>query len=284
MDSSDEDRRTRRKKRELEQNHQKTLQPKMAELVEIKGRLKSNLASISELESELEATNTIIRSKIDREIRAKKIINEISEVLHEERKQLELIKQEKEKERRERSKMKQVLRMRRHTLKTLQATLQAVKIESEAFNVSAAEALGYINNSTIHNRNVELTAEEYFALTEKAKEETTLAEWRVSLFLKQKLAAEVNRNLVLSRLKELKRKKSKEKEETEDGDIIKEVEEEQIPVRVEARAKVTDNSNQKLGTKKRRSRNGKKVGKKKTPSILIQVRRFLMRSIMRLFR
>ncbi|KAJ9170731.1 hypothetical protein P3X46_018819 [Hevea brasiliensis] len=321
------------KKREFQQNHQNTLQAKMTELSLIKEDLKkakesttqswlasrtltdelaklqsilaveknrkstsTSNAGISELQSKLEATNMSFRSKMEDEVKVKKTIDEITEAMDGARKEKEMNKRDMEEERRARSKLKQVLRMRKQNLRTLQLKLQAVEMELEAFGASQAEALGVVNNSRTDNSStVQLTLEEYKDLKEKAKDETALAEWRISLFMKQKLAAEVNRNLALSRLKELMRRRSEDKEKNEDGHITREIGEHQSsPARVVAqvkrrdalpkpRGKATGKLNKNSKTRKIRSRNNK-GGKKKKPSILLQVRSFLVRSITRLFR
>ncbi|KAJ9168519.1 hypothetical protein P3X46_020031, partial [Hevea brasiliensis] len=71
--------------------------------------------------------------------------------------------------------------------------------------------------------------EKYHALTRRAKEEITLAEWRVFVSMEQKLAAEESRNFALSRLKEPRRKKSNREEKIINEE---EVEEQQSPIEV----------------------------------------------------
>ena len=53
-----------------------------------------------------------------------------------------MYKHDMKEERKARSNVRQVLRMRRHNLKTLQAILHATEMESEAFAASAVEAVG----------------------------------------------------------------------------------------------------------------------------------------------
>ncbi|KAG8641239.1 hypothetical protein MANES_13G125400v8 [Manihot esculenta] len=321
--------RTTRTRGAFQNIHQNTLQSKMAELSLIKedlqkekgsttqsyfayrtltdelGKLQSTLAVVKnrtsmstsmsnamilELVSKLEAINMSIRSKMEEEVEMKQTINEINEAMDEARKEKETNKRDMEEERRVRSELKQVLRMRRQKLRTLQLQIQAVERESEAFLASAAEALELLNNSrTDNNCTIQLTMEEYKDMKERAKEETTLAEWRVSLFMKQQLAAEVNRNMALSRLKELRRRKSKEKEKNEDAQITREIEEHQpSPAREEGQVKkreaLSKPPGKAAGKLSKNSRKNKRRGKKKKQSILFQIRRFFVRNISRFFR
>ncbi|XVF17731.1 hypothetical protein REPUB_Repub10bG0148900 [Reevesia pubescens] len=89
--------------------------------------------------------------------------------------------------------------------RTFQLTLRAVRIESEAFGASGAQALRYINHPESDNSQIELTQEDYYALKRRAKEETSLEDWRVSVAMEQKVTAEAGRNLTLTRLKETSR-------------------------------------------------------------------------------
>ncbi|EEF40005.1 conserved hypothetical protein [Ricinus communis] len=235
-----------------------------------KDRISVSSALISELELQLESTNMSIKSRMEEELQAKKLTDEITEACDETCKTLEMIKREIYEERRARSKLKQVLRMRKQTIRALQVTLQAVEMESEAFGASTSESIGHIKNSETDNSTVQLPQDEYYALRERAMDETALGEWRISIFLKQKLAAQESRNFCLSRLEELSTKKGKEKKINEDGNIIKEVEQ-QSPTRgtvlPKVRDEATDKLNQDLRKRRRRSRstntkNNKKLRKK----------------------
>ncbi|KAK9012965.1 hypothetical protein V6N11_040993 [Hibiscus sabdariffa] len=157
---------------------------------------------ILELESQLETIVKDIRAKREEELRAVKTVNEMNRLLEQTREELEQLKADKDEERRTRSKLKNTLRLRRQTLRTLQLTLRAVRIEAEAFGASAAKAVQYIDHPESDNSPVELTQEDYYALKRRAKEETSLANWRVSVAMEQKANAEVARNSALKRLKE----------------------------------------------------------------------------------
>ncbi|EEF40001.1 conserved hypothetical protein [Ricinus communis] len=186
------------------------LEKLQAGLASSKNRTSMSNIVISELESQLEAISIEVRTKVEDETKAKEMINELSQALEEKYKESEAIKLDADEERRARSKLKQVLRIRTQTLRTLQLTLQAIRIESEAFGASAVDAVGHIKGSRTDYTVVRVGQGEYYALESRAKEKTALAEWRVSVSMEQKLAAEESRNFALSRLKELKRSTSKE--------------------------------------------------------------------------
>ncbi|KAL0321986.1 UNVERIFIED_CONTAM: hypothetical protein Scaly_2495000 [Sesamum calycinum] len=61
----------------------------------------------------------------------------------------------------------------------------------------------YINNSETANIMVQLTKEEYDFLKREAKEQTSLAEWRISVSEEEKLAAENSRDLAFRRLQSI---------------------------------------------------------------------------------
>ncbi|MBA0592085.1 hypothetical protein Gorai_009072 [Gossypium raimondii] len=157
---------------------------------------------ISELESQLETIVKDIRAKREEELKAVKTINETNRNLEQMREELEQLKADKDEERRTRSKLKQTLRLRRQTLRTLQLTLRAVRIESDAFRASAAKALQYTDHPESDNSPVQLTQEDFYALKRRAKEETSLANWRVAVAMEQKATAEAAQNLALRRSKE----------------------------------------------------------------------------------
>ncbi|KAK8517554.1 hypothetical protein V6N13_127723 [Hibiscus sabdariffa] len=157
---------------------------------------------ISELESKLETIVKDIRAKREEELRAVKTVNEMNRVLEQTRKELEQLKADKDDEHRTRSKLKNTLRLRRQTLRTLQFTLRAVRIESEAFRESATKAIQYIDHPESDHSPVELTQEDYYALKRRAKEETSLATWRVSVAMEQRATAEAAQISALKRLKE----------------------------------------------------------------------------------
>ncbi|KAF2295196.1 hypothetical protein GH714_032018 [Hevea brasiliensis] len=262
------------------------LEKLQANLASARNRTSMSNIVISELKSQLEAISIEIRTKMEEETKSKKMINEITQDLEQKHEESELIKKDADEEHRTRSKLKQVLRMRRQSLRTLQLTLQAISLESDAFGASAVEALAHVKSSETDNTIVRISQEEYHALTRKAKEETALAEWRVSVSMEQKLAAEESRNFALSRLKELRRKKRNKEEKI----INEEVEEQQSPVKVmnsgidfpKARAQAIGKSKQRKPQQQRRKSVMK--SKKKKLSIFNRIQSFLVRSIARLFR
>lgn len=172
-----------------------------SELTAAKDRSSMSSAVLSELESQLQTTNRCIRSKKEEELKANENINKISHALEQTREELEQQKLETDEERSAIMKLKQIQRLRKLTLRTLQLTVRAARIESEAFEASTAYILSYVNNPEMGNANVQLTYAEYHALKQRAKEETSLADWRISVSVEQRLAAEASRNLALSRLK-----------------------------------------------------------------------------------
>lgn len=279
-------------------------------------RLKSGLATaknrssmsnimVTELQSELETTAKSIRAKTEEELKATKMINELSQTLDETREELESLKMVADEERRARSKLKQVLRLTRQTLRTSQLTLRAARIGSEAFKASADEALGYIKISEIDSAAVHLTHEEHHALTRKAKEETSLADWRISVSLEQKHAAEVSRNFALSRLKEsysLSRSKRRRTEGklVEEGNRGKEAEEQELNTKLKVEVEAQENRGFAIPKararliaessrtnpqviRRQKSDNNKKLIKKRKSSIWHQIKSFLVRSLARIF-
>ncbi|KAK9284865.1 hypothetical protein L1049_024045 [Liquidambar formosana] len=259
---------------------------------------------ISELETQLETTNTSIKSKKEEELKARNMIDEMSQALDQTREEMDRVKMEMDEERRARLKLKQVLRIRRQTLRTLLLTIRAIRLESEAFGASEAEALRHINRSEMDNTTVQLTQEEYYVLTRKAKEETSLADWRLSVSMEQRLVAEASRDTAFERFKELysgsksrKRVIMKEEKVIGDGNTTRDAEKDsRVRERdhvnsrriayPKARANSVAESNQRDPRQKlRRSKTNKdkRLITKKKPSILYQIKSFLVRKIARLF-
>lgn len=156
-----------------------------SELADAKSRTALSNAAIPELQSQLETLTTSIRVKKEEELTIRTMINKINEVLQRTQAEMEQLKMERDEKHRARLKIKQVLRLRRQTLRTLQLTLRAVRLESEAYGASAAEANHYINHSQMDDTMVKLNQEEYHALKKKAREETSLAEWRIAVSMEQ---------------------------------------------------------------------------------------------------
>lgn len=175
-------------------------------------RLQSELANakeesenntlVAKLESELMAINMKIRVKKEEELRSRTEINEMTKVSESVRAEMERIKLEINEGKRERSKMKMVIKMKRQTLRTLGLTLRAVRLEVEAYSAASEAALEQIGRSKVSDNTAttDMTQEEYFALMRQAKEETSLADWRVVVATEQRLAAEKSRDLALKRL------------------------------------------------------------------------------------
>ena len=59
------------------------------------------------------------------------------------------------------------------------------------------------NNIPTDITTVQLTQEDYYELTRRAKEETSLADWQVSVSTKQRLVVETSQDAALRRLEEL---------------------------------------------------------------------------------
>lgn len=278
-------------------------------------RLKSNLESaknqstmsnivISELESQLGSTNASIRTKKEEEHEATKMINEKSQALDRTREKIKRLKLDIEGPQ-ARLKLKQVLSVKKKTLQTLQLMLQATQLESEALAASAAEALHYIECSGKDETIIQLSHEEYDALKRRAEEETTPADWRVSVSMEQKLVAEASQNLALTRMKDfnshskLQRRGLHKEKKIRDG-FTKRKAEEQVPsIKVgasvnnrwntspKAQAKLTKSDQgkppQQFGRSRSKNRfNNRKLIKKKKLSILHKIKGFV-RKITRFF-
>ncbi|KAJ4714936.1 Protein WEAK CHLOROPLAST MOVEMENT UNDER BLUE LIGHT 1 like [Melia azedarach] len=273
-----------------------------AGLATAKNRYSMSNIVVSELESEFETIAKSIMSKKEEEVKAASVINELSKALDEKREELETLKLATDEERRARLKLKQVLRLKKQTLRMSQLTLRAARIESEAFGASAAEALRHIKISEVDTTIVQLTHEEYHALKRRAKEEASLADWRISVSMEQKQAAETSRNFALSRLKQsysdnrLKRRRLREEKTIERRETAaREMAEEDLNIKVEAqenisaipkaRPKVVDESSKRNPLQHRRSRSihDKRLVKKKKTSIFHQIKSFIVRSFTRLF-
>ncbi|CAN1238248.1 hypothetical protein LINGRAPRIM_LOCUS2067 [Linum grandiflorum] len=164
---------------------------------------KNRNAAISDLQLELEDNQRRMSSKMEEELQAIKVTNELTKALDQTCKDLETIKLEADEQRRERLKLKQVLRIRRQTLRSLQLKLRAVRIEAEAFAMSLEDASANIDNSKMDNDIKLLSGEEYCSLVRREREETSLSNWRVSVAEEQKLATEASRNMALSRLSQV---------------------------------------------------------------------------------
>lgn len=228
----------RRKATQWDESQDKPLGSKMAELIKTKEelkkarestmqlwldskplideleKLKSGLASaenqcatpntmISELKSQLEETNTSIKAKKEEELEARNMIDETNQAVDQTRQEIVSINLETDEEQKTILRMKQALRLRRQTLRTLQLSIRAVRIEKDATAASAAEALQYMNYSDMENPTVNISHEDYPGLTKRAYDEISLSDWRVLVCAEQKLAAEASRDEALAKLNQL---------------------------------------------------------------------------------
>ncbi|CAN1221251.1 hypothetical protein LINGRAPRIM_LOCUS218 [Linum grandiflorum] len=95
------------------------LEKLQSEVNAAKNRKSISNAAISDLQLELEDNQRRMSSKMEEELQAIKITNELTKALDQTCKDLETIKLEADEQRRERLKLKQVLRIRRQTLRSL---------------------------------------------------------------------------------------------------------------------------------------------------------------------
>lgn len=156
--------------------------------------------AIVELESQLEITEKSIKSKREDHVKTENMIYEINHALDQMCNDMERLKHNIKKEKQTRAKLKQTLHLRRRTVQTLQLTLQAVLLELDAVEVSTAKAFQLINHSDNNTSDVQLSHRDYYALKSRAEERKSQANWRVSVSMEQKLAAEATREFALSRL------------------------------------------------------------------------------------
>ncbi|RDX98519.1 hypothetical protein CR513_18533, partial [Mucuna pruriens] len=162
----------------------------------------SNTA-IAELESQLEIIHKSIKSKREDQLKTESMIQEIHQDLEQTRNDMERLKLERKNEKQTLAKLRQTLHLKKMTVQTLQLTLQAVLLESDAVEESFTNALQQIKLSENQRDVVQLTLENYHVLARRAKEKISRANSRVSVSMEQKLAAEATRELVLSRLNKI---------------------------------------------------------------------------------
>ncbi|KAL5557080.1 hypothetical protein UlMin_039316 [Ulmus minor] len=184
--------------------HIDELERRKSNLTMLENRRNVSDLVISELQSQLEATDSNIRSKKKEELEAKKIIIETNAELDQSREEMERLKHETVEEKKERLKQRQALRLKRQSLRSLQLALRAVRTETEAYGASTDKALWYLNFSEMEDDNVQLTHEEYQSLKKKAEDENSLADWRISVAMGEKLVAEERRDRASRKLKEVK--------------------------------------------------------------------------------
>ncbi|KAM7251036.1 hypothetical protein ACFE04_022919 [Oxalis oulophora] len=262
-----------------------------SDLADSQNRSKSDII-LPELETEFEITIKSIRERKKKEFETTKMIAEINQDLDGTNRELEKIKSDVDAEQRASGKLKQVLWVKKQTLRRSKLTLRAVRLESEAFRESLAETQRHINNAH-SDKTVEISQEEYYALTRKAKEETRAAERRVTISMEEKLAAETSRNLALKRLKEsYSGNRSRRRRVKEDMEKAEERQPGYMAVPTvnnrgldlhEAREKPIANSVPPRRIMRSQSNRNKKMVKRKRASIFKQIRSFFKRSMTKLF-
>ena len=171
---------------------------------------------ISDLQLELEKINTTIKSKMEEEVNATRMVNEINMSLDQLREEMEGPTRYTDRKRQSKLKLQQVLRLRRKRLLSFQLALAAARKEAEAYGASAVDAARYIDkfnnwdlmlmegSATYGTNTVQLSHEEYQALRKGAEERDSIATWRVSVAEEERLAAKGSRDLALTKLKEVK--------------------------------------------------------------------------------
>lgn len=180
------------------------------ELVNMKSQAAISGTIISDLESQIGEIGFSIRSKKEEEMKLQTAIDGINQELNRTREEIEQLMIELDENHRTRSHFKKVSRLRNQSLQALELAEKAARMEAEAYGASAAEANLYVNYS--HQRDetlINLTQQDYKALVSKAREETTVAERRISVAMEQKYAAEENRNSSERRLRNVLYSKAK---------------------------------------------------------------------------
>ncbi|CAI9758789.1 unnamed protein product [Fraxinus pennsylvanica] len=245
------------------------LEKMQADLSSVKSRVIKANAVISELQPQLGTTDMCIKSTKEEELKMKKIIDDKSEDLERTQEEMEKLKTKIDEQQRKRTKLKQVLRLKRQSLLTLQLTHEAIQLESQAFEKSAAHALSYISNKSegVVNIVVQLTQDEYHMLKRRSREQTSLAERRISVSMEQKLVAENSRDYSFRRLQQLYSHHRSSKRRMEENRSPNEgfgglTEEQYASIR-----EVTPRNQQKF-----KSNNGNFLVKKKKSSIFYRIR------------
>uniref|UniRef100_A0A7N0T9B6 Uncharacterized protein n=1 Tax=Kalanchoe fedtschenkoi TaxID=63787 RepID=A0A7N0T9B6_KALFE len=209
--------------------------PVIDELEKLQLRLESarNRASetdktVSQLQGELEDVYVSIRDRIEGGREAKKTISDADQASDQIKEDMKRLEEEVNESKRDRAKLKQTLRIKRQELRKLQLTLRAVRIETGALTASESEALRHVDRLETESATVQLTREDYTALMKRAKEETSLADWRISVSAEQRVLAEASREAAMKRLEECyseQRSKDKlaEEEKPENGREMEQV-------------------------------------------------------------
>lgn len=240
--------------------------------------------TISDLESQIEEVGISIRSKKEEELKIQTAIDGINQELNSAREEIEQLEIERDENQRTRSHTKKVLRLKNQSLQALQLTVRAIRLEAEAYGASAAEANRYVSCS--HERNetlIKLTQQDYKALVRRAREETTFAEWRISVAMEQKGAAEEKRNASKRRLQNLLYSRKRKAQKTGLGNQTSAPQvEEYYPYSDEKEEE--DHAAKNVFRRKLREQNAKKsnnVSLKKKRSLFSRLRIFLLQKIRR---
>ena len=177
------------------------LEKQKSNLAEAQQSSKASNTAILELESQLETIKKCIKSKREDQLKTESTIQEINHALDQTRDEMEDIKLDIKKEKQEREKLRQILHLRKQKVQALQLTFQAATLESHAVEESSARAIqeqAYHSETRVDE--IQLTHEDYHALIRRAKRKISRANWRVSVSMDQKHAAETAHELALSRL------------------------------------------------------------------------------------
>ncbi|PIN16075.1 hypothetical protein CDL12_11277 [Handroanthus impetiginosus] len=252
------------------------LEKMQAELAIVKARVSKANTTISELQAQLGTTDMCIKSTKEQEQNYRMMINDKNQDLHKTQEEMEQLKMKIDRKRRRRSKLKLVLRLKLQTLKTLQLTYEAIRLESEALGASAAQALCYISISQAANTVVQLNQEEYDYLKREAEEQTSLAEWRISVSLEEKLAAENSRDTTFRRLQNLYPRNTSSRRNTEQT-FPKET-------KPNTREKSSNGVNKRNPQQQFQSNSHSYLVKKKKLSIFLRIKTFFARKILKYFK
>ncbi|KAG9450831.1 hypothetical protein H6P81_010796 [Aristolochia fimbriata] len=264
------------------------------DLSKANSRVSKATTTISTIESQLVATNASIRSKQEDERERRRRIQEVKRHLDQRRGNVAMLHVEVTEERLAQTKLKQEHRFRRQSLQALQLRHRAARMETDICRASARSARRSIKHFKEEKPTVELQVEEYKELTRKANEQTTLADWRVSISMEQRRAAEKQQEKALRRLNEVhahnwQMKAPKARDTAEEQDYIRN-QQHLIPSTsqhnrlMQAKDREKSTTISKVPQRIRASKSGstnKKIIKK--PSVLGKIRSFLLRHIRKFF-
>jgi len=179
------------------------LEKQKANLADAQLSESASKTATEKLESQLETIHKNIKSRREDQLKTELMIQETNQTLDHMRNDMERLKLQRNKEKQTLTKLRQTLHLRKQSVQTLQLTLRAVLLESDAVEESSAKVLQQIKLSENHIDVVQLTEENYYALTRRAKEKISHTNSRVSVYMEQKRAVEATHDLVLSRLNKI---------------------------------------------------------------------------------